>query len=459
MLEDVVEESIPTDWNTLKEIVQYRRTFIIPELDAVRTALQALDNVIKDIKEQVSQEFPLTDPSHMIVLERNRSQLPELEQPHVLGILMITGVRERINQAFEDGIKPLLPIEVTFPVPQEFHRSLIVIPTEISNSREQSRRPIRSVGNTKQATPPDQANNTTESLSKAIEIRRKYSVIIRLPPQHAAGSNFIFLRGTPSKIAAAKHELTEWLKECEAAKADRIARNYEDSLEFPHRFLQTILALRTDICSKHEVGMRLDTSTTVKPAVLPPPPPSPLTAPITAPCEASSNNTVEISGDITFSGISQPVVSNGDISNVSETCASVPKEKLARIILRGYQDHVSAAKAELNNVIVKLLAEVTENLFIPVETHARLIGSKGSAILKVMREYNVRIDFPHRRNINSANVDVNTVLVSGAPENVDMACDYLIAKANEFVSFTYILSIVFKKMISNVCKTLIIYTL
>nr|CAH8873264.1 unnamed protein product [Trichobilharzia regenti] len=504
-LEDVVEESIPTDWNTLKEIVQYRRTFIIPELDAVRvitpryanyasyieadsdnsmgnpyeplfikligskacveTALQALDNVIKDIKEQVSQEFPLTDPSHMIVLERNRSQLPELEriykvyirlirptensepnystleerfdnspEPHVLGILMITGVRERINQAFEDGIKPLLPIEVTFPVPQEFHRSLIVVPTEISNSREHSRRPIRSVGNTKQATPPDQANNTTESLSKAIEIRRKYSVIIRLPPQHAAGSNFIFLRGTPSKIAAAKHELTEWLKECEAAKADRIARNYEDSLEFPHRFLQTILALRTDICSKHEVGMRLDTSTTVKPAVLPPPPPSSLTAPITAPCEASSNNTVEISGDITFSGISQPVVSNGDISNVSETCASVPKEKLARIILRGYQDHVSAAKAELNNVIVKLLAEVTENLFIPVETHARLIGSKGSAILKVMREYNVRIDFPHRRNINSANVDVNTVLVSGAPENVDMACDYLIAKANEFLA-------------------------
>ncbi|CAH8872733.1 unnamed protein product [Trichobilharzia szidati] len=504
-LEDEVEESVAIDWSILKEIIQYRRSFPTPELDGVRviipryanyasyiqpdsdnsmgnhyeplfikllgskacveTALHALNNIIKEVKEQVTQEFPLTDPSHIIVLERNRSQLPELErmhkvyirlirstensepnystleerfgnspEPHVLGILTITGVRERINQAFEDGIKPLLPIEDTFPVPQEFHRSLIAVPTEISNSREQSRRLTRGVNNTKQATPPDQATNTTESLSKAIEIRRKYSVTIRLPPQHPAGSNFIFLRGTPSNIAAAKHELTEWLKECEAAKADRIARNYEEAIDFPHRFLQTILGMRADICSKHEVVMRLDTGTVVKPAVLPPSP-SPLTAPITpAACEASSNNTVEISGDITFSGISQPLVSNGDMSNVSEPCAEVTTEKQARIILRGYQDHVSAAKAELTNTIAKLLAEVTENLFIPVETHARLIGTKGSAILKVMREYNVRIDFPNRRNINSASEDVNTVLVSGAPENVDMACDYLITKANEFLA-------------------------
>ncbi|CAH8633979.1 unnamed protein product [Heterobilharzia americana] len=51
-----------------------------------------------------------------------------------------------------------------------------------------------------------------------------------------------------------------------------------------------------------------------------------------------------------------------------------------------------------------------------------------------MREYNVRIEFPNRRNINSANEDGNTVLVTGSPENVDMACDYLISKANEFLA-------------------------
>lgn len=55
-----------------------------------------------------------------------------------------------------------------------------------------------------------------------------------------------------------------------------------------------------------------------------------------------------------------------------------------------------------------------------------------------MRDYNVRIEFPSRRNINSANGDGNTVLVTGAPENVDQACDYLISKANEFVSLIFL---------------------
>ncbi|KAK4475123.1 hypothetical protein MN116_002210 [Schistosoma mekongi] len=495
-LEDEVEQSIPVDPSILKEVIQYRRNFPDPGLETVHvimprypnftqsyldnsandsteplfikligskacveTAVQIFQQIIKDIHEQVTQEFPLNDPSHIMALERNRSRLPELErlykvhirfsrsidnpeldnysafderlvnqsaEPFIAGIIVITGVRERINQVFEEGIKPLLPIEETFPVPQEFHRNLIVTP---SDTYEQSRRSFRgNNSNNKQNNSSDQVTNTTETVSKASEIRQKHSVIIRLPPQHAPGSDHIYLRGLPGNIAAAKHDLSEWLQQCEFVKADKIARSYETIIEFPHRFLPTILGMRADICSKHEVGMRVDST----PAVVKPP--SSISGG-TPKVSAINNNTTEVSdGEIAFCNNSKPNVDNNHNIENELPSTNLPSEKLAKIILRGYQEHVSAAKTELESTISKLLAEVTENLFIPVETHARLIGSRGNAIQKVMREYNVRIEFPNRRNINSTNEDGNTVFVTGVPENVDKACDYLISKANEFIA-------------------------
>ncbi|CAH8643190.1 unnamed protein product [Schistosoma mattheei] len=483
-LEDEVEKSIPVDPSILKGINQYRRNFPNPDLETVpcvETAAQILQQIIKDMQEQIVQEFPFTDPSHISVLERHRSHLPELERLYrvqirfsrsfdnsdfdsystfdersvnqsefhpISGILVITGVQERINQVFEEGIKPLLPIEETFPVPQEFHRNLIVTSSD-TTTREQSRRSLRGNNNSninkRNNNVSEQVTNTTaETLSKAMEIKQKHSVNIRLPPQHTSGSDYIFLRGTPANIEAAKADLTEWLQQCELIKADKIARSYETVVEFPFRFLSSILSMRADLCSKHDVGIRVDTGSSSNnnnnnnsSVVLKPLPPSLSSMP-----EHSSvdNNTTDISDDITFCSISKPTIednSNNDSDNNENdelSSTGLPKEKQAKIILRGYQENVSAAKIELEDTINKLLAEVTENLFIPVETHARLIGARGNAIQKVMRDYNVRIEFPSRRNINSANGDGNTVLVTGAPEDVDQACDYLISKANEFIA-------------------------
>lgn len=95
---------------------------------------------------------------------------------------MITGVQERINQVFEEGIKPLLPIEETFPVPQEFHRNLIVTSSD-TTTREQSRRSLRgnnnSNSNKRNNNVSEQVTNTTaETLSKAMEIKQKHSVCL-----------------------------------------------------------------------------------------------------------------------------------------------------------------------------------------------------------------------------------------------------------------------------------------
>lgn len=152
--------------------------------------------------------------------------------------------------------------------------------------------------------------------------------------------------------------------------------------------------MRADLCSKHDVGIRVDTgsssSNSSSSVVLKPLPPSLSSMP-----EHSSvdNNTTDISDDITFCSISKPTVednsNNDNDNNESDELSStgLPKEKQAKIILRGYQENVSAAKIELENTINKLLAEVTENLFIPVEVNICVLYKKFFGDCYLMLEY------------------------------------------------------------------------
>lgn len=77
----------------------------------------------------------------------------------------------------------------------------------------------------------------------------------------------------------------------------------------------------------------------------------------------------------------------------------------------------------------------SSTIFVPsktVQVHPQLIGYRGNAIQKVMQEFHVRIDFPNRRARET--VDANSVLVTGDAKDVDLACDFLIARANDLVS-------------------------
>ncbi|TPP67473.1 High-density lipoprotein receptor (Hdl) [Fasciola gigantica] len=167
-LEDEVEQAVSVNPSLLKDVVAYRRAFPNPELDRVRvimprnigplnestadsvdgdqhsvikligqkacveSACQALQNMIRDIEEQSTKEFPLTEPSRLRRSTDNSSLVqgsPEkANEPHAppSGSLFITGRPERIDQLYEEEIRPMLPIEEEFPVAQEFHRGLIV---------------------------------------------------------------------------------------------------------------------------------------------------------------------------------------------------------------------------------------------------------------------------------------------------------------------------------------------
>ncbi|TPP66228.1 High-density lipoprotein receptor (Hdl) [Fasciola gigantica] len=238
--------------------------------------------MIRDIEEQSTKEFPLTEPSQFIALDRARTHFRDLEhqyrvfislrrstdnsslvqgspekanEPHAppSGSLFITGRPERIDQLYEEEIRPMLPIEEEFPVAQEFHRGLIVnLSTERRGRNVQTGPPVRGERGTQST---EDSGQQSETPCKAAEIKQKYNVLIRLPPQNAAGANVVYLRGTPAQLSSAKAELAEWVKHCEELKADRIARNFELSLSIPTRFISWLLSIKREFTQAQDVLM------------------------------------------------------------------------------------------------------------------------------------------------------------------------------------------------------------
>ncbi|KAF8562227.1 hypothetical protein P879_07933 [Paragonimus westermani] len=476
-IEDEVEHSVPVDPTLLHEILTYRHAFPQPELDRVRVimpktistiapkdmgegasanvsaepmgiirlvgqkacveaATEALQSMVSDIKAQVTKEFPLTSPNQFIVLDRTKSQFRDLERNYRVfihlrrtisdtardatseagpttptGCLVIIGRPERIDHVYEDEIRPLLPIEEEFPLAKEFHRNLISVAIADRPRRTAPTALSKSGKRIPNADTVEESSVPLETQSKAVELRQKHGVLIRLPPQHDMDANFVVLRGTPSQLEACKLDLADWVSQCEALKADRIARSYELTVAVPTRFISSLIALRPKLTAAFDVAMRFGPD-------LPPKPAEPPEA--DADHEAVSENTP------TGQQISSA-------SPASELGPVADEKQLSTVIFRGYQEKVAAAKSELEREIAKLKAQVTENLFIPAEVHPRLIGSRGYAIQKVMQDFKVRIEFPSRGAQNVGG-DPNSVLVTGDEKDVDRACDYLIARANELMA-------------------------
>ncbi|KAF6768220.1 hypothetical protein AHF37_06916 [Paragonimus kellicotti] len=437
-IEDEVEHSVPVDPTLLHEIVTYRRAFPQPDLDRVRVIMPKTISTVapKDVSEPMSAtvsaepmgiirligqkacvEFRDLERNYRVFihLRRTTSDIPRDATSGAgecsptgpitpTGCLVIIGRPERIDHVYEEEIRPLLPIEEEFPLAKEFHRNLISVAIA-ERPRRSAPAPLSKSG--KRVPNAD----TVEESTIPLETQSK-AVLIRLPPQHDMDANFVVLRGTPSQLEACKLDLADWVSQCEALKADRIARSYELTVPVPTRFISSIIALRPRLTAAFDVAMRFG----------PDLPPRPAAAPVSdAGHEAVSENTP----------IGEQISS---LPPASELGPMADEKQLSTVIFRGYQEKVAAAKAELEREIAKLKAQVTENLFIPAEVHPRLIGSRGYAIQKVMQDYKVRIEFPSRGAQNVGG-DPNSVLVTGDEKDVDRACDYLIARANELFTF------------------------
>ncbi|TRZ03789.1 hypothetical protein DNTS_014458 [Danionella cerebrum] len=98
------------------------------------------------------------------------------------------------------------------------------------------------------------------------------------------------------------------------------------------------------------------------------------------------------------------------------------------IVISGYEQNVSDARAAIEELVVALQEMVSEDVRLDQRAHARIIGARGKAIRKLMEEFKVDIRFPP-----PGSEDPHKVTVTGLPDNVDNAIDHLLNLEEEYM--------------------------
>lgn len=93
----------------------------------------------------------------------------------------------------------------------------------------------------------------------------------------------------------------------------------------------------------------------------------------------------------------------------------------------GYEAKVLAAKKVLEDKLAELDALTTKEIEVDPRVHARIIGGRGAGIKALQEQFKVRVNFPRAK-------DSSVISVVGAAEDVEDACEEILAQAEEFVS-------------------------
>ncbi|GFU19163.1 vigilin [Trichonephila clavipes] len=115
----------------------------------------------------------------------------------------------------------------------------------------------------------------------------------------------------------------------------------------------------------------------------------------------------------------------------------------SKVILKGAKDFLEPAKQRLFEIVEDLEAMVTVECVIPQEHHRTVLGTRGSKVQNIQRQFNVTIKFPDREKPEDAdkvtmNGDIhadglepesnqkNTIIIKGRQENCDAAAQALL---------------------------------
>jgi len=105
-----------------------------------------------------------------------------------------------------------------------------------------------------------------------------------------------------------------------------------------------------------------------------------------------------------------------------------PKDKDAeQITMIGYAEKVAAMKEAIMAIVASLEAHVFQDVLIAQKCHPRIIGSRGSGIRKIMKDYDVEI------KIGRSPAQPDKVTVTGAHEKVEECIDYLLNLEEEIL--------------------------
>ncbi|ESN97039.1 hypothetical protein HELRODRAFT_114382 [Helobdella robusta] len=136
------------------------------------------------------------------------------------------------------------------------------------------------------------------------------------------------------------------------------------------------------------------------------------------------------------------------VNQIVDECGGIsvsfpkPGVKSSKVVLKGAKECVEAAKARIEEIIDDLESQVTIEVDIPQKFHGNIMGSKGSKIQEITREFNVNIKMPDRRVDQASDESSdhqhengeklsngedhngkssNPIIVSGKPENCEAA--------------------------------------
>ncbi|GFS49777.1 vigilin [Trichonephila inaurata madagascariensis] len=115
----------------------------------------------------------------------------------------------------------------------------------------------------------------------------------------------------------------------------------------------------------------------------------------------------------------------------------------SKVILKGAKDFLEPAKQRLFEIVEDLEAMVTVECVIPQEHHRTVLGTRGSKVQNIQRQFNVTIKFPDREKPEDAdkvtmNGDIhadglepesnqkNIIIIKGRQENCDAAAKALL---------------------------------
>ncbi|CAL1268501.1 unnamed protein product [Larinioides sclopetarius] len=112
--------------------------------------------------------------------------------------------------------------------------------------------------------------------------------------------------------------------------------------------------------------------------------------------------------------------------------ASFPQKdsNSSKVVLKGDKDFLEGAKKRLKEIVENLEAMVAVECIIPQEHHRTVLGTKGSKVQNIQRQYNVTIKFPDRERAEDLEGEDETnrrdiIIIKGLQENCETAAKAL----------------------------------
>jgi hypothetical protein len=228
-------------------------------------------------------------------------------------------------------------------------------------------------------------------------------------PHVNSTQNTIQLKGQREQVEGARKEL---LESYEKLQVDRQARSFEVRFTIKPEYRSLIFGFRGKTIGnfRQKYDVKIDISNNQIPA----------SAVVPTPSTSNDNeNPTEQQDD-------QQATPQENLPLPSETSATNQLSDV-EIIITGYEDKALACRDEILQLIKDFQAKITMEIEIDPRIHARIIGTGGSKLQQIMKDYSVEIKFP-------ANNRTDKVHVIGLDqEKIDACIDHLLILEEDYL--------------------------